>query len=221
MTDSVVRISLRDNRFNGLPFDSPPTSINVVIVGVASPARIYYSGEYSADSVRPPTCWSSNAQQPDREVIEENRQSGRCMDCPQNVSGSGGGMRRACSTVQRVAVVLEQDLETVYQLQLPPTSIFPEAENGNMPMRAYGRFLQAHETPPMALVTNVRFDPDSNHAKLFFRSVRPLEEDELEVVSHTMEHPDVEIAVTAKSLTFNEQQASPFDIEDGFEFKNK
>lgn len=53
MTDSVVRISLRDNRFNGLPFDSPPTSINVVIVGVASPARIYYSKEYSADSVRP------------------------------------------------------------------------------------------------------------------------------------------------------------------------
>tara|TARA_R110000796_G_scaffold95561_4_gene200894 strand:+ start:192 stop:461 length:270 start_codon:yes stop_codon:yes gene_type:complete len=85
-------------------------------------------------------------------------------------------------------------------------------------MRAYGRFLQEYETPPMALVTNIRFDPDSSYAKLFFRSVRPLEEQELEAVSKTMEHPDVRLAITAKALTTNEVTVSPFGVVDGFIF---
>ena len=47
MTSNVTRISLFDNKFNGLPFDEPPESIDVVIVGVAPASRIYYSGDYS------------------------------------------------------------------------------------------------------------------------------------------------------------------------------
>jgi len=218
MTSNVTRISLFDNKFNGLPFDEPPESIDVVIVGIAPASRIYYSGDYSSSNVQPPTCWSANAIIPDSEVLEENKQAPRCMDCPQNIRGSGGGVRRACSTVQRVAVVLEGQLDTVYQLQLPATSIFPDAVNGNMPMRAYGRFLQEYETPPMALITNIRFDPDSSYAKLFFRSVRPLEEHEVEAVNKTMEHPDVRLAITAKALMTNEAMASPFGVVDGFVF---
>ena len=35
MTSNVTRISLFDNKFNGLPFGEPPEAIDVVIVGIA------------------------------------------------------------------------------------------------------------------------------------------------------------------------------------------
>ena len=57
MTSNVTRISLFDNKFNGLPFGEPPEAIDVVIVGIAPASRIYYSGAYSSSNVQPPTCW--------------------------------------------------------------------------------------------------------------------------------------------------------------------
>jgi len=214
------RISIREKTFRGLPTEGL-TNVPVVIVGVAFVSRIYYKDAYSSEKVAKPTCWSSNNETPALDVPENQRESARCIDCTQNIRGSGRGTGRACRFVQRLALVLEDDLETVYQLQLPPTSIFGDAVKGGMPLRAYARYLEARETPFVALVTSMYFDAESDTPKLFFRPVRPLEEQELETVKGMMDHED-----TTKALTLNvtpaveDRSESPFAVTDGFTIKN-
>tara|TARA_R100000005_G_C4998183_1_gene204893 strand:- start:3220 stop:3768 length:549 start_codon:yes stop_codon:yes gene_type:complete len=113
-----------------------------------------------------------------------------------NVKGSGQGESRACRFQQRLAVALEGQLDKVYQLQLPATSVFGRGDDGKMPMQAYARFLNAHNTPPIAVVTEMYFDDDSDVPKLLFKPVRPLEEAELKQVAALLEHPDTERAIT-------------------------
>lgn len=120
----------------------------------------------------------------------------RCMDCPMNIKGSGQGESRACRFQQRLAVALEGQLDKVYQMQLPATSVFGKGDDGKMPMQAYARFLNEHDTPPIAVVTEMYFDDDSDVPKLFFKPVRPLEEAELQQVASLLEHPDTKRAIT-------------------------
>ena len=214
------RISIREKTFRGLPTEGL-ISVPVVIVGVAFVSRIYYKDAYSSEKVAKPTCWSSDTETPALDVPENQRESARCIDCTQNIRGSGRRTGRACRFVQRLALVLEDDLETVYQLQLPPTSIFGDAVKGGMPLRAYARYLEARETPFVALVTDMYFDAESDTPKLFFKPVRPLEEQELETVKGMMDHED-----TTKALTLNvtsaveDRSESPFAVTDGFTIKN-
>ena len=214
------RISIREKTFNGIPTEEPLTKIPVVIIGVAFVSRIYYKDAYSSEKVAKPTCWSENQETPALDVPEDQRQSGRCIDCTQNIKGSGRGVGRACRFVQRLALVLEDDLETVYQLQLPPTSIFGDAVKGDMPLRAYARYLEARETPFVALVTDIYFDDESNTPKLFFRPVRPLEEQELETVKKMLDHEDTTQALTLNVVSVEDRSSSPFAVMDGFTIKN-
>jgi hypothetical protein len=175
---------------------SKEDSMNIVIVNAAPISRTYYEGVYDPQNPAPPKCWSADTQAPAPEVEAGNRQATRCMDCPQNVKGSGQGESRACRFAQRLAVALEGDLTKVYQLQLPATSVFGDTKDGKMPMQAYARFLQAHNTPAVAIVTNMRFDENSSTPKLFFKAVRPLNEDELEAVVELKDAPDTLKAIT-------------------------
>lgn len=173
-------------------------AINLVIVDAAPISRMYYAGSYVEGEAVKPVCWSSNGQAPDQNVPQDQRQASRCMDCKQNIKGSGQGEGRACRFQQRVAVMLEGDIESreVYQLPLPPTSIFGEGEKNKLPMQAYGRFLRAHNTNPSEIVTEARFDTSSPTPKLVFRAVRPLNDDEMAIVAEMQEHPDTARAVT-------------------------
>ena len=71
-----------------------------------------------------------------------------------------------------------------------------EAKDGKMPMQAYARFLSAHSTPAVAIVTNMRFDENSSVPKLFFKAVRPLDEDELKQVVVLKDSPETTKAIT-------------------------
>ena len=178
-------------------------ALNVVIVKAAPIHSIYYAGEYVEGQVSKPTCWSSNTQTPDASVPEENRQAERCMDCSQNVKGSGGGESRACKRKQRIAIVLDGAIEKkeVYQVELPGQSVFGEAENGKMPLQAYGRYLKAHNTPAIAVVTEMRLDTAKATPKLVFKAVRPLEESELKAA---VEAQNSEEAIRAVTLTVSQ-----------------
>jgi hypothetical protein len=194
------RISLKGGKFreivNGEQVNvSKDESMRIVIVDAAPISRTYYEGEYDPSKVVPPTCWSKDTQKPAPEVPEEQRMATKCMDCPMNVKGSGQGNSRACRFGQRLAVAVEGKLDTVYQLQLAATSIFGEAKNKKMPMQAYARFLQAHNTPAIALVTEMYFDEDSDAPKLFFKPARPLDEDELQQVVELRDTPEAKKAI--------------------------
>ena len=154
-------------------------AMNIVIVRAAEKiSRQYYKGRYdpAAEAV-PPNCWSTNGERPDAGV--EKPESATCATCPQNIAGSGQGTSRACRYQQRLAVVLESDLDgDVFQLSLPATSLFGEGKGAKMPLQAYGRYLAGHGIPATAVVTEMRFDTDSEAPKLTFRPIRPLTEEE-------------------------------------------
>jgi hypothetical protein len=199
--DQRRRISLNGGKFrefvNGEQVSvSKEDNMNMVIVNAAKISRQYYEGNYDAQNPTPPKCWSTDTEAPAPEVPADQRMASRCMDCKMNVKGSGQGESRACRFGQRIAVALEGQLDKVYQLALPATSVFGDGKDGKMPMQAYARFLSAHNTPAIAIITNMRFDESSSVPKLFFKAVRPLDEEELKTVVEMKDHPDTVKAIT-------------------------
>jgi len=158
---------------------SKDDNIDIVIVDASPISRTYYEGSYDPKAVTPPSCWSEDTKTPSDKVPASQKQSDKCATCPQSIKGSGQGDSRACRFSQRLAVTLTDDIATVYQLQLPATSLFGDAKGGNMPMQSYAKFLNANKAPAIAVVTNMYFDDEAETPKLFFKAVRPLTENEL------------------------------------------
>jgi hypothetical protein len=182
---------------------SEERAMGVIIIKAAPTThRTYFSGAYVEGQAASPDCWSSNGQTPDASVPEAQRQAPRCMECPQNVKGSGQGDSRACRYQQRIAVLLEGEVEKreVYQVILPATSVFGDGEKGKLPLQAYARHLKAHGTPIAGVITEMRFDTASPTPKLVFKPVRPVTEEELEVVREMRNSPEAEEAI---KLTVN------------------
>ena len=182
---------------------SEERSMKVILINAAPVSRMFFEGTYVKGQKTKPTCWSSDTQTPDKAVPEDQRQAKFCKDCKQHIKGSGQGDTRACRFQQRVAVALDGDLhnESVYQVTLPSTSVFGDAEGKKMPLQAYGRHLKAYNTPAISIVTEMRFDIDSATPKLVFSPVRALEEEELKAAVKLQNHPD-----TIKAITTNVSQ---------------
>lgn len=182
---------------------SEERSMKIILINAAPVSRMFFEGTYVKGVKTKPTCWSSDTQSPDKAVPEDQRQAKFCKDCTQHIKGSGQGETRACRFQQRIAVALDKELdkEAVYQITLPSTSVFGDAEGKKMPLQAYGRHLKAYNTPAISIVTEMRFDIDSATPKLIFSPVRALEEDELAVAVKLQNHPD-----TIKAITLNVSQ---------------
>ena len=197
------RISIKGSRFremiNGEQVRvNSSGSMNVVILANSPIGRTYFEGTYDskAEKAAPPTCWSQDSEKPAAEVPAAKRKSADCRTCPMNIKGSGQGNSRACRFSVRLAVALEGQYDTVYQLSLPATSLFGEGRDGKLGMQAYAKFMKANETPVIAVVTQMFFDEDSETPKLFFKPIRPLDSDELRQVIALADDPDVEKAIT-------------------------
>lgn len=180
------QIAERDERF-----------MDVVVVA-AAPAvnRTFYKGAYQEGVVSSPDCYSQDGVTPAADSVE--RQSNSCSNCPQNVAGSGQNNSRACRYSQRIAVVLDNDMDgDVFQLTLPAQSIFGKPEgDGKMPLQAYAKHLAGHNVPITAVVTEMRFDTKAATPKLTFKAKRALSEDEYQVVKRQGNTNDAKQAIT-------------------------
>ena len=220
----MKRISIRGKKFSELS-DSGEVLIDsdeyeVVVINAATISRAYYEGEYDPDKPAPPTCWSADTQVPSVDVPVGQRQSARCMDCRNNIRGSGHGSSRLCRFSQRIAVVPRDRLDDVYQLHLPATSIFGQIRDGHMPLREYASFLHGRGTAAAVVLTKIYFDADSDIPKLFFKPNRPLRDEEISVVSGMIAHPDTIRAITLGYAPLEGNTTSPFGVTDGFEINN-
>ena len=218
------RLSIRGNKFTELA-GACETSVSndeyaVVVVNAAPVSRSFYEAQYDSDKPTIPTCWSSDTQVPSVDVPPWQRRASRCMDCPNNIRGSGFGSSRACRFSQQLAVVPQDRLREIYQIRLPATSIFGEAREEHMPMQAYARFLHGRDTVVSTVLTKMYFDQDSNIPKLFFKPIRPLREEELNVVSAMIDHSDTIQAITMNYTLTEGSTTSPFEITDGFRINN-
>ena len=170
--------------------------LDVVVVAAAPKiTRTWYAKKFTEDGNAGPACWSADGVAPD--PTSANVQSDTCANCEKNVKGSGEGDMRACRYSQRVAVVLANDIEgDVMRISLPAQSIFGKEENGNMPLQAYARWLGAQNISPEEVVTRLRFDTSSENPKLFFKTMRWLENEEFEVVVEKGKSKDAVAAIT-------------------------
>lgn len=210
------RISIKGSVFreiiNGKEYRvNEERSMNVAVVRAAPVSRMYFSGSYSESTVVKPTCWSSDTRTPDADVPQDQKQADRCLDCKQNIKGSGNGEGRACRFQQRLAVMLEGDIDNkhVYQITLPATSIFGEGTKDKMPLQAYGKFLQAHNTNIITVITEMRFDTSSPTPKLVFKALRPLTDEEQQVIIDMVEHEDTMKAVNLTVSQMDKVQGVP------------
>jgi len=176
---------------------SEERAMNVIIINAAPKvSRTYYSGTYVEGATVAPTCWSADGQKPDEAV--KSKQSDTCLKCSQNIKGSGQGDSRACRFSQRLAVLIEGEVEKeqVYQLTLPATSIFGNDDPKKMPLQAYASYLANNQAPIFGVVTEMRFDTASPTPKLTFKALRPVTEEEYEVIQRLMDSPDAKAAIT-------------------------
>jgi hypothetical protein len=195
------RISIKGNAFRELIGGkeyrvSEERAMNIVIIKAAPKvSRTYFAGSYSEGEAVRPTCWSSDSQKPDAAV--KTKQSDTCLNCPQNIKGSGQGESRACRYSQRLAVLIEGevDREEVYQLVLPSTSIFGEGDKGKMPLREYAKFLDRKGAFMSGVITEMKFDIASPVPKLFFRPIRAVTEEEWEVIQRLKDSEEAEKAI--------------------------
>jgi hypothetical protein len=177
--------------------------LDVVIIKAAPEvSRQYYAAAYNADTVSAPDCTSNDGKTPD--ASSKNKQAETCMACAQNQAGSGQGNRRACRYLQRMAVVLANDMEgSVMQLTLPATSIFGKEQGDKRALQAYARYLAAQNPPvnPEQIVTRMKFDTTSEAPKLLFAATRWLTDDEYDTVQTQAETDDAKKAIAASSAS--------------------
>jgi len=195
------RISIRGGRFRLIVGGeqvsvSKDESMNIIVVDAATVSRTYYEGTYDPEKTSAPTCWSHDSRVPAAEVPDDQRQAARCADCPMNIKGSGQGNSRACRFSQRMAVMLEGELDKIYQLQLPATSIFGQADGKKLPLQAYAKYLAEHKTPIQAVVTTMYFDEDSETPKLYFKPERMVNEAETSALAEHIDSDEVKQATT-------------------------
>ena len=156
-------------------------SMSVIIVAAApKESRTFYAKQFvEGQPVTVPDCWSDLGDVPHPKA--ENPQASRCLDCPQNIAGSGQGNSRACKYSRRIAVLLENDPKgEVFQLTIPSNSLWG-SENGKLGIKPYAEFLGSHNLNITQVVTKMSFDTDSSSPKLHFKASRPLNEEEYEL----------------------------------------
>ena len=188
--------------------------LDIVIVKAAeNVSRQYYGSAYSAENVGAPDCSSEDGKTPDASA--RNKQAETCLSCPQNQAGSGTGNSRACRYLQRMAVVLANDIEGhVMQLTLPATSIFGKENGEKRALQAYAKYLAVQNPPvnPEQIVTRMKFDTTSEAPKLLFSATRWLEESEYDAVLLQKESEDAKRAVHSPAAAPAPAAAAPLAI---------
>jgi len=199
---SSKRISIKGGVFRLLAAGKEIAAIDErfldVIIVKAAPkvSRIFYAKSYDGDNITGPDCWSNDGERPDASA--ENKQATSCMSCPQNIAGSGQGNSRACRYQQRLAVVLENNIEgDVLQLTLPATSVFGKEDGDKRPLQAFARNLAMQNPPisPEMIVTRMKFDTKAEAPKLHFAPNRWLTPEEFEIVKAQGESDEAKRAV--------------------------
>jgi hypothetical protein len=194
---------------------------NAIIVSMLPKvSRTFYAGKYDPEA-KPtlPDCWSNNGDKP--EATAPNKQAANCANCKNNVDGSGqNGKGKACRFQRRVALMLEGDASgDLYQFNIPAKSLFGKG-NGNVhPFESYVRFLAANDESIDYVVTNIAYNLDADTMELQFSPVRPITDDEYELVLAAQANPDaqrlIQLTVSeADGATAKPKAAAKAQVED-------
>ena len=192
----------------------------IIVAMLPKVSRTYYAGKYDPDA-KPtmPDCWSNNGDVP--EAKASNRQASNCASCPKNIDGSGeNGKGKACRFQRRVAVLLEgDDSGDTYQFNIPAKSLFGKGSGNTHPFESYVRFLAANDESVDYVVTNIAYNLDADTMELQFTPVRPITDEEYELVVAAQADPAtqrlVQLTVAeADGVTAKPKAAAKAEVEE-------
>lgn len=165
--------------------------INVIIAAwLPSVSRTFYQEEYDPNGKATlPDCWSNLGTTP--EAGAPNRQASSCVECPQNIKGSGKLGGKACRYQRRLSVLVEGD-ETgeLYQFNVPGKSLFGKGLGNSHPFESYMKFLSANGEQLDNVVTKISFDLNADTMELMFTPLRNTSDEEYELVRSVQKQPD-------------------------------
>lgn len=172
--------------------DGPRNSIEVVIL--KSPkhiAKIWYEQGYTEGSTAAPDCFSNNGVVP--EPSSRKLQSPLCASCPRNVWGSritpAGKAGKECADNKRLAIVPLLDIKNEglggpMLLRVPAASL--------QDLSAFGMQMQQMGYPYYSIGIKIAFDPQEAYPKFVFSPIRPLTDEEGQLVLAMRENPLVD-----------------------------
>jgi len=171
--------------------------LDVIIVhALPKVSRIFYKEKFDPNKEATlPNCWSNLGDKP--EAAAGDKQSASCLNCPQNIKGSGEGGGRACRYQRRVSVMLAGDPSgDVYQFNIPAKSLFGKGTGNSHPFEAYVKFLLANGESVDNVVTNVAFDTNADTMELVFTPVRNINDDEFALLEEARTKPETKMYTT-------------------------
>lgn len=177
---SVPRVSIKGKRFKFIDGENEELvktlTIDIVILGVEPEAgkfiKTFYKNKYNPNDSAPPDCSSSDGIRPD--VWVNNPVCSTCAQCPNNVFGSAtsefsGKKTKACKDSKRLWIAKPSDIEKVYGLNVPVTSL--------KHMSKYGKEIGANGYPLPLVITQLGFEDESEFPQLTFKHVGFVHED--------------------------------------------
>lgn len=220
-TLNLKRISIRGGKWRMVMggeqiATSNSDTLDVVVVNAAPHvSRYWYNKGYDGKTVGAPDCWSNDGVRPDAK--SKLPQWKQCEGCPKNIAGSGtNGQGRACRYARRLAVVLANDVQgsDVYQLQLPPTSMFGKAKDENhMGLDAYVRHLAGYNYSITGVVTEMRFDPNAESPRIYFRPADRLTDEQRAIVIKKGQSQEALAAISFNPGSIDTGTAQPVQAE--------
>ena len=175
----------------------PVPQVNLVILEQShNRSRRFYEGEYEEGKNKQPRCASVDGIKPDSDI--ENPCAPSCAVCPNSAKGtSRSGKGAACSAFKNIAVINAGLKGKVLRLSMAQTSIWDkdntvEEAKGWFAYDQYIEQLRARGCPSTAaVVTKVKFDPETAYPKLLFSAVRWLAPEEIAQVAALRKDPSI------------------------------
>jgi len=167
----------------------------IILNALPSPSRQYYADKYDpSKEATLPNCWSNDGVAP--EANAPDKQAASCMNCDQNIKGSGENGNKACRYVRRIAVMLENDPSgDIYQFNIPAKSLFGKGTGNVHPFESYTRYITSNNEALDNIVTKISFDAEASTMELNFSADRIITDDEYELVKEARSKPEFSMYV--------------------------
>jgi hypothetical protein len=197
--------------------DGPKSSIEVVILSASKAvSKVWYEQGYVEGSTAAPDCFSNNGIAPD--AASTKPQCASCALCPMNQWGSrmtpAGKNGKACSDSKRLAVVPVQDLPNE-MFGGPMLLRVPAASLQDLAM--YGQKMSQLGYPYYAIATRIAFDTAESYPKFVFGAIRPLTDEEGEIVLGERTNHTVERILSENEFATPPAEAAKPDVASAFE----
>lgn len=196
-----------------------PTLEMVIVKANGFLNKQFYEGKYVEGSNSPPTCYSLDGKVPSAAVAKPVFSN--CALCPKNQWGSligdNGVKQKACRDTKKLAVV---PLGNIRNGELGGAMLFRVPPSSLKDLSSLADAMKARGYPYNSVAVRFGFDLDASHPKPTFQGIRPLTDDEADLVLEMYESDSV-AAVLADNDVALEHGNAPQQARDPGQFEQE